>query len=285
MRGCSADGAFLSRARRFGPAAGLAALIFTGVPSSRAEQARSAESATSIGNTARVPLPPPRPRDPNGSGDASPNGSLTQAPVPPPRPTLNDLPPAASASAESTEAPAEETACRERLKQLGVSFEALPSIVNGACSAPWPVRISALPDGLALAQPVTVTCPVAEALTRWVLEAVAPAAKRDLETRLTRIATGTSYECRSRNRQEGAKLSEHAFANAIDVAGFTFESGKVLQVGPLAPETPEGRFQAAIRAEACRSFATVLGPGSDASHEDHLHLDLRARKQGFHLCQ
>ena len=91
---------------------------------------------------------------------------------------------------------------------------------------------------------------------------------------------GCNNEC-----QEGAKLSEHAFADAIDVMGFGFEKAKAFQVSPRTPETPEGRFQAAIRSEACRHFTTVLGPGSDGSHEDHLHLDLRSRNKGFRICQ
>ncbi len=193
--------------------------------------------------------------------------------------------PAASASEDPTAIPAEESACRERLRQLGVRYELLPPIMEGACGAPWPLRVSALPDGLAIVPSISVTCPVAEALVRWALEAVTPAALRELESRPTRIATGTSYECRSRNRQEGAKMSEHAFANAVDIVGFEFDRLKSYHVGPHAAETPEGRFQSAIRAEACRHFTTVLGPGSDGSHEDHLHLDLRSRNKGVQLCQ
>jgi hypothetical protein len=122
-------------------------------------------------------------------------------------------------------------------------------------------------------------------LTRWTFDAVAPAASRELESRPKQIAIGTSYECRGRNRQAGAKLSEHAFGDAVDVMGFQFDTGITMQVGPLAAETPEGRFQAAIRGEACSYFTTVLGPGSDESHKDHLHLDLKSRAKGFRLCQ
>ncbi|HKG76660.1 MAG TPA: extensin family protein [Beijerinckiaceae bacterium] len=181
--------------------------------------------------------------------------------------------------------PADEKACRERLTQLGVRYHPLPPIMEGECGAPWPLRVSALSDTLALAPSITTTCPIAEALTRWTFEAVAPAASRELESRPKQIAVGTSYECRGRNRQQGAKLSEHAFGDAVDIMGFQFDAGKTMQVGPLSAETPEGRFQAAIRGEACRYFTTVLGPGSDESHKDHLHLDLKSRAKGFRLCQ
>lgn len=181
--------------------------------------------------------------------------------------------------------PEDEKACRERLTQLGVRFHPVPPIMEGDCGAPWPLRVSALSDALALAPSITTTCPIAEALARWTFEAVAPAAGRELGGPPKQIVIGTSYECRSRNRQPGAKLSEHAFGDAVDVMGFQFESGKAMRVGPLAAETPEGRFQAAIRDEACRFFTTVLGPGSDESHKDHLHLDLKSRARGLRLCQ
>ena len=96
---------------------------------------------------------------------------------------------------------------------------------------------------------------------------------------------GTSYECRGQNRVAGAKLSEHAFASAVDVMGFALGPDKTVSVGLLPPESPDGRFQAAVRTGACRYFTTVLGPGSDPEHATHLHLDIRARKGGFRVCQ
>ena len=51
------------------------------------------------------------------------------------------------------------------------------------------------------------------------------------------------------------------------------------------PEAPESRFQRRIREGACAYFTTVLGPGTDAAHADHFHLDLRQRKRGYRLCQ
>ena len=91
-----------------------------------------------------------------------------------------------------------------------------------------------------------------------------------------------SYECRDRNRVSGERLSEHARANAIDVVGFGLRSGKsVLFTDRLAARD----LQEKARNSACTRFPTVLGPGSDGYHEDHIHLDLLERKSGYRICQ
>ena len=158
-------------------------------------------------------------------------------------------------------------------------------IAAGACGAAEPLRILGLADGLEIAPHAVMVCPVAEALAQWAAKAVVPAAREHLDAVPTAIAVGTSYECRGRNRRPGAKLSEHAFANALDVMSFAFEKRASVVVRFHAEDTPEARYQAAIREKACTHFTTVLGPGSDETHADHLHLDLRARKGGFRLCQ
>jgi hypothetical protein len=170
---------------------------------------------------------------------------------------------------------------------LAVAYERLPPLSDGSCGAPAPLKVSRLPDGVAVTPPSTMTCGTAQALAQWVLDVVVPEANLAFGKPASAVQIGTSYECRSQNRREGAKLSEHAFAGAIDVMGFAFGTGtnKIVAVGPLPPESPEARFQAAVRAGACRYFTTVLGPGSDPEHATHLHLDVRARKVGFRICQ
>jgi hypothetical protein len=231
-----------------------------------------------------IPVPPPRP-------DSKPNGPLldeaghaaAEPPSPPPRPA--DVGTAAPTAPANPAALAEESACQERLVKLGVRFEPVPAIIEGQCGAPYPLRVSALPDGLEISAPATLVCAMAEALARWTREVVAAEAARHLEAPPARIAIGTSYECRNQNRQTTGKLSEHAFANGVDISGFDFKGRKALAIGDHAPETPEALFQQAIRAQACNYFTTVLGPGSDPSHATHLHFDLRGRGRGFRICQ
>jgi hypothetical protein len=187
---------------------------------------------------------------------------------------------------EASPADAEDgEACLARLAELGVRADPAPAVENGACGAPHPLRLTGLPDGLEVSSPALVTCPVAEALAKWTLEAVSAEAERHLASAPKRILIGTSYECRGQNRQAGAKLSEHAFANAVDVMGFEFHKHPAVAIMARSGESPEALFQAAVRAKACAYFTTVLGPGSDAAHADHLHLDMRERRPGSRICQ
>jgi hypothetical protein len=163
-----------------------------------------------------------------------------------------------------------------------VAFEALPPISEGHCGAPRPVRVTRIGE-VALAGPATLVCRTAIALAAWVREDLAPAATRNMGAPLAALSVGGSYECRNRNRTTAGPTSEHAFANAIDVMGFSFRGAD-----PVSVATPGGRgaaFLAEARAAACRRFTTVLGPGSDAAHADHIHMDMRERRGRFRMCR
>ncbi|HEX8164741.1 MAG TPA: extensin family protein [Beijerinckiaceae bacterium] len=236
---------------------------------------------------AEAPLPPPRP---HGLGTAP--ETAAAVPLPPERPPgIEAEPPSPASPAPGVAAGAaavgseDAEACLVRLAKLGVRAEPAPAVEDGACGSPHPLRLAGLPDGLEVAPPALVTCPVAEALAKWTLEAVSAEAERHLSEAPRKILIGTSYECRGRNRQAGAKLSEHAFANAVDVMGFAFHKRPAVAVAARNGESPEALFQAAVRARACAYFTTVLGPGSDAAHADHLHLDMRERRPGIRICQ
>ncbi|HEV2559134.1 MAG TPA: extensin family protein [Microvirga sp.] len=217
---------------------------------------------------------------PAGAQDAAP-------PLPPPRPDTarpaeTPQPKPEARTAEAPPASGDE-ACLERIRQLGVRFEARPRIADGACIAEAPLLVSALPDGVALLPPAVTSCPMAEGLALWSSESVRPAALEHLGTALKSIAVGTAYECRS--QRSGSKMSEHAFANGLDIAGFSFEGRASVSVAPHLGGSPEAAFQNAVQKGACSAFATVLGPGSDAAHSDHLHLDQRGRRGGYRICQ
>ncbi|MGD0026432.1 MAG: extensin family protein, partial [Xanthobacteraceae bacterium] len=91
-----------------------------------------------------------------------------------------------------------------------------------------------------------------------------------------------SYECRGRNRVRGATLSEHGRANALDVRALRLANGQDVALTDVKVAKD---FRDAIRASACARFSTVLGPGSDGSHEEHIHLDLAERRGGYKLCE
>jgi hypothetical protein len=210
-------------------------------------------------------------------------------PLPPPRPD-RAVSPAVEAGEDTTRTPAASQAsgegaetCAQRLTRLGVTFEARPPVRDNACAVEDPVLVSALPDGLAVAPASLMTCPLAEGLVRWAREVVAAESDRHLRSKPTKIRIGTSYQCR--DQRSGGKLSEHAFGNGVDVMGLEFDKRGPLTIGSHAEGSPEAAFQDGIRKGACPVFTTVLGPGSDAAHGDHLHVDLRARKGDYRICQ
>jgi hypothetical protein len=163
----------------------------------------------------------------------------------------------------------------------------LPAIEGpGECGASDVVQLKAifLEDGRKVGfQPaVTLQRTMAEAVVDWVREDVGKALE-SLGARLATIESYGSYSCRGRNNIVGAKLSEHGRANALDVHGFKLTDGKsIVPTDALASSD----FRKALRQTACERFNTVLGPGSDGYHEDHIHLDLLDRPpRHFRLCQ
>lgn len=182
---------------------------------------------------------------------------------------------------------AEALACESELARLQVRFKLLDPIdEKNGCGAQRPLLVESLGKGISLTAKMTARCPLALAIAKWARETVAPAAILHLDAELKAIGTGTTYQCRRRNNAPTGKFSEHAFANGIDITGFTFVSRETVPIaGRVGSAAAERAFQAAARGAACAYFTTVLGPGTDAAHRAHLHLDLAYRSGGYRLCQ
>ncbi|HZP19931.1 MAG TPA: extensin family protein [Bauldia sp.] len=146
---------------------------------------------------------------------------------------------------------------------------------RGACGINKPLKISAFADGsIALGADATLGCPITMAVDGWLREAVQPAAIAWFGSPVVAIRQISDYSCRPRNNIHGARLSEHAFGNALDVAGFVFEDGTEVLVKTGWRGTPaEQGFLREVEALACQRFTTVLGPGA-RYHSDHFHVDL-----------
>lgn len=251
-----------------------------------------------------LPLPRPRPRDEERSaGDDA--ALAASAPLPRPRPggvdsntapdvertagaLLPRLRPERSERSPAGEehglprlAPDEHAACMSRLEEAGIAAEVLEPIREEPCGMRWPLRMAEIGAGegaIGLTPPAKVRCPVAEALAHWMEAAVQPAADEHLGGRVTGLRVAGAYVCRLRNHVPGARLSEHAVGNAIDIAAFRIDGDEWVAVGRREDEgAPDAQFLAEVRKAACNHFHTVLGPGSDAYHTDHFHLDLARR--------
>ncbi len=180
-------------------------------------------------------------------------------------------------------------ACLADLKAIGAVFEETKRIDDGkGCGIDKPLTVTTVLPGITLKPEGTMRCETALELARWTKDAVLPAAKAALEEEgpLTTINQASSYVCRLRNNAKTGKISEHARGNAIDIASFTFKSGKSIEIQPRDEDsTLAGAFQRAVTATGCLYFETVLDPGSDEAHENHLHFDVIERKGGYRYCR
>lgn len=180
--------------------------------------------------------------------------------------------------------PTEELACRDRLRALGAEFDDRPPERDTAlgCSVPYPLVLRKVGKSIEIAPAAELNCAMAETLSRFLTDVVAPAALAELGAAPKSITQASGYVCRPRNGS--SKLSEHAFGNALDIAAFTLADDTIVEVDGAQAER-RARLLDRVRKAACGPFKTVLGPGSDADHAKHLHLDLAPRRNGGTFCQ
>ncbi|NHT76371.1 extensin [Rhizobiaceae bacterium CRRU44] len=187
------------------------------------------------------------------------------------------------------EEPAAYAQCLTDLKALGATFSEKPRIDDGqGCGIDKPISVSEILPGIKLAPDATLRCEAALELARWTKEAVLPAARVAMseDGALKSINQASSYICRLRNNASTGKISEHARGNAIDIASFTFRNGETIAIQPRDEDgTLSGAFQRAVTATGCLYFETVLDPGSDEAHENHLHFDVLQRRGNYRYCR
>ncbi|MBA1374573.1 MAG: extensin [Sphingomonadales bacterium RIFCSPHIGHO2_01_FULL_65_20] len=177
--------------------------------------------------------------------------------------------------------------CLSQLSQAKVRFTPVPDQTFGAgCSQLGSVRLSAISlmeasrgrSELAISNIGPVRCELAQRFAGWAQYGIARAAEQMLGSPLVKIETMGSYSCR--NIAGSLKLSQHAHANAIDIAGFVLADGRRISVKDgWNGSNQERAFLRTIHASACKRFGTVLGPEYNAAHRDHLHVDMSG--QGY----
>ncbi len=174
--------------------------------------------------------------------------------------------------------------CDVKPSRIGLAEPADDINEGNGCRVPDPWRVYGL-SSVKFSEPATLNCGMASPLNDWMERVVQPAAQSAFGESVATVNVAASYSCRPRNNKRGAKMSEHGYGNAIDIGGFTLESGrKVTVLGGYYGARDEQKFLHAVRKAACDDFMTVLGPGSDANHRDHIHLDLQNRRSGQHYC-
>ncbi len=168
--------------------------------------------------------------------------------------------------------------CRRTLQATQLGFSAVPDRpVREGCGWAGAVRVSALPAGVD--PPAVLACPAAVALAVWDRHGVQPLARAHFGQPVVGIAHYGSFACRNVGGEAGQRRSEHAAANALDVAAFTLADGRIVSVArDWDRDDARGRFLRELHARACRFWSVTLGPDYNAAHADHFHLDRGAAR-------
>lgn len=163
--------------------------------------------------------------------------------------------------------------CRATLEQSGWSYTPIADeVTRPGCGYTNAVRIERM--SMAVGTPFPVSCRHALSLALWERHVVQPAARRHFGAPVTRLEHFGSYACRSVYGRPNARMSHHATADALDVAGFVIGDGmRVRVLSDWDDDGPAATFLHEVHDGACSFFDSVLGPEYNAAHRDHFHLD------------
>jgi hypothetical protein len=189
---------------------------------------------------------------------------------------------------EAWRAQAEEQCIAQGLVQQSSFVEAGSALNgNGVCGMTRPFKVAAVNGGFVALEPkATLACPLVANVESWFIESIQPAAMAWFGSPVSEIKQISAYSCRTMNGQPGAAISEHAFGNALDIASFRFSDGREVNVRDGWKGRPEEQgFLRTVHAAACERFSTVLAPGADIFHYDHIHVDLARRASGRGICK
>ncbi|WP_343314790.1 extensin family protein [Brucella sp. BE17] len=273
---------------------------------SKIQSKPAASSASPSSQSVAVPIPVPE-QKPDQPAPVQPADDKTDpVPVKPEeKPARQNTEPRVNAPEKSDDKPAdnkqaEKSAKDERVYQVAcpaliageVEGKLLPPINDDAqCGVHSPLLLSAIgkEQPLKFTNPVTTNCAMAVTLAQWSIEV--NKAVRDVygkDIKISEIGTGSDYKCRKVNGASRGRVSEHAFANALDIMSFTLSDGSQTQLeSGWQGSDKEKAFWRAVHGASCKMFMTVIGPDGDAAHKTNMHLD-----QGCHgktcltrLCQ
>jgi len=241
-------------------------------------KAKAEEKAVPVAEALTPPIPRPKPVLPRHAQSspktkkpertASAGQAHVEVPVPKTRPDAAARPSSAAGGN-----------CRKQLGALGMKFSTPVTAVSaGQCDIAEPVQLVSWKSGddtLVFPESPLLDCGFALRLGQWLKEEAVPTARKNANAGIAKLSTGPGYQCRGRNGDANAKISEHGFGNAIDIASFTMTDGQTFMVKDAKdPMSPGYQTLAGFRSSACKYFTTVLGPGANAAHEEHFHFDL-----------
>ena len=241
-----------------------------------------------------MPVPAPKPKPADDREKRKPEPAPAEAKPEPP--ADKPVPAAPNETPKETVAPPPPSpaeifhGCLSEMRSAGMEFQVLDKVTEGRCTLEGAVALQSVvtPGGkVELPAHPRLLCTFAMKFGRWITETAAPIIAAHAGASLKTVATGPGLECRNRNGESSGKTSEHAKGNAIDVASFELTDRRRITVGDADMEIPLAVALKGLRTSACGYFTTVLGPGSNEAHKDHLHFDLglHGRSDNYRICE
>jgi hypothetical protein len=258
----------------------------------------------------RPRMKPAAPRTSPAGGEAPAAAPADLTPIPRERPALlPSLPPVAGGgtapAGPAAKTPPARTAsiapgattsgppgCQQALRSARVAFDSVPaSFGKPGCPIADPVRLHGVetPSGVVrFPEGPVFSCRFARQFASWVSDTGSAVVLAQMNRRLETVATGPGYDCRHRNGDSSAKMSEHASGDAVDITSMTLQDGTAIRMADaMNPAAPAYAVLRALRTTACGYFTTVLGPGANAAHREHFHLDLgiHGKSASYRICE
>lgn len=180
-------------------------------------------------------------------------------------------------------ASADRETCRAVLAETDLRLTAVADRETGpGCGFDNAFRIER--SHVAVGEAFTLSCRAALSLAMWERHVLQPVAQMHLGQAVVRIEHLGSYACRNLYGLDDRRRSQHATADALDIAGFVFADGRRIRVlrdwsvPEAGGESAPSDFLVAVRDGACRYFDAVLGPDYNQAHADHFHFDRGAAR-------
>jgi len=169
--------------------------------------------------------------------------------------------------------------CEQALKTSDLDYVSVPdSTPQAGCPVENAVRVSR--SAVSFNGAFLATCPLAAAYALFERHGLQPAAQQTFGQPVVRIDHFGSFACRNIARSN--RRSQHASANALDLAGFHLQDGTRITVArDWAGDDDKARFLRKVKAAACDAFRVTLSPEYNAAHHDHFHVDMG----GFGMCR
>ena len=181
--------------------------------------------------------------------------------------------------------------CLTELTANNVEFEPVGDVAADGCELTGVIKlykVSTEFGEVTVSGEPTILCSFAKQFTGWVRDVGAPLTLAYTGQRLALIETGPGFVCRTRYNRPDEKVSEHAKGNALDIASFVLADKTRILVKEQPSDSPTSRnLIRTFRATGCGYFTTILGPGSNSAHEEHLHFDyaLHGKTLNYRICE